>query len=438
MLGLLTVPGGHLVIWLRLRAGAAEIFDRTIPLLLIFLGLGTVWLIQLQSMLAATIGVHSSFGNPISHAWPAIGFGVILFQLVLLEFLLADHVNPQPVLEPARWRSRIEDLWIFSIQVVGPCAVFWLTMRFLIGTVEAGVEGWADWPSVSGRLSWAAGLFIVWYFSVLSLIRRAEIRRLQQAKLLAEEILQSRYTARVDLLRAGGLTPLLSALNQAVQHLKERSRLLTGFSRFVSSQLAEKVMSTGAVKAEGQAVNCAFLMSDIEGFTGMSSRLDPTQVVQLLNIYFEHMIGIAVRHDVMIDKFIGDGILAYSLQDESGSSNQRVFDAAVEMLAAMTSVNRELNRVLLPELSIRIGLHSGSAILGSIGAADRLQYTIIGDDVNRVARLEGVAKELGIEMAVSHEFWQGLDESRRQRLKGPQSISVKGLSEKQMVYVLTV
>jgi adenylate cyclase len=131
------------------------------------------------------------------------------------------------------------------------------------------------------------------------------------------------------------------------------------------------------------------LYSDIRGFTTMSERLAPEVVVKLLNEYFGEMTPIVFEHEGLLDKYIGDGLMAlFGVPYSSDKAAANAVGAAVAMQQRMITLNEELQRLSLPEIAIGIGLNTGTVTVGYIGSDQRTDYTAIGDAVNVAARLE--------------------------------------------------
>jgi class 3 adenylate cyclase len=195
---------------------------------------------------------------------------------------------------------------------------------------------------------------------------------------------------------AGIWQELFQVLNRATHALAQRSRLMRGLSAYAASQVVDKVLHKDELDTFGQRKTIAILMSDLRGFTQLSNVLEPEVVVNILNLYFEAMINVCADHNLIVDKFIGDGLLAYADPEvgDDVSQCQRAVRTANGMLTALAKLNEKIIALGHTPLQIGIGLHFGDVIVGSIGSKDRLQHTIIGDAVNTAARLEAKCKEL--------------------------------------------
>ncbi len=201
----------------------------------------------------------------------------------------------------------------------------------------------------------------------------------------------------VSLLAVGWTAFLLRAAFDAYATWLERGRLESAFSGYVSPQLMRRLQS-GEISPDqrGAKANVCVLFADICGFTQLSETLPPERVVALLNEYFAAMTAAIHRHGGVVDKLIGDGIMALFGQPERLPSPERAaLEAAQEMLVRLDSLNRAWERELGPRLACGIGIHGGEAIIGFIGSKKRHDFTAIGDTVNAASRIEGLTRGLG-------------------------------------------
>jgi adenylate cyclase len=135
------------------------------------------------------------------------------------------------------------------------------------------------------------------------------------------------------------------------------------------------------------------LFADLRGFTSFAERRAPEEVVSLLNGYFTRMNEVVERHHGLIDKFLGDGLMALfgaplATEDDAGNALQ----AAIEMVEALEALNVEVAARGLPQLDVGIGINTGTVVAGNMGSPNRLNYTVVGDGVNLAARIEGLTK----------------------------------------------
>jgi adenylate cyclase len=222
--------------------------------------------------------------------------------------------------------------------------------------------------------------------------------------------------------------------NQMVQGLKERDRLRETFGRYVTRQVADHLMK-GNVNLGGELVPVTVLFSDIRHFTSISERMEPRVLLDFLNEYFSGMVESVMHHHGVVDKFIGDAIMAvFGAPVPEPDDALRAIRAALEMQARLRKINEVFKARGLPEIRTGIGLHSGQVVAGNIGHVERMEYTVIGDTVNLASRLEGMTKELDCDVVMSEDLYKQVE---NEVLAEPlQRIKVKGRDRDVMVYRL--
>lgn len=188
-------------------------------------------------------------------------------------------------------------------------------------------------------------------------------------------------------------------------------RLTNTLCRYVSREVAEKVVQDkDKLKLGGTRAEVTILVADIRNFTSISEQLDPEDVVNLLNTYYPRMINVIFRHQGMVDKFIGDAILAvFGVPVRRPDDALRAARAALEIRKHVAAISRERARKQLLAVEIGIGISSGAVISGNIGSERRMDYTVIGDPVNLAARLEGLTKELERKILVTEPVWAAIE-----------------------------
>jgi len=211
--------------------------------------------------------------------------------------------------------------------------------------------------------------------------------------------------------------------------LRHRERLL----RYLPEKLVSAV-ETGAVDIEpgGERREVTILMADIRNFTTLCERNEPEVVTRILNRYFSAMSNPIFKHDGMIDKFIGDAIMAVFGAPQAGMNiAQCAIDAAKGMLEELIELNKQFAEQGLPQLEIGIGIHSGEAIAGNVGSLSCMDYTVIGDTVNVAARIESKTKELGQVLLVSEDT---AEKSEMSDLAWVADVKLKGRDKTVNVY----
>jgi class 3 adenylate cyclase/CHASE2 domain-containing sensor protein len=184
---------------------------------------------------------------------------------------------------------------------------------------------------------------------------------------------------------------------------REKRWLRAAFAGLVSPAVLREIL-TGNLQPQlgGERREICLLFSDIRGFTTLSESLPPEEVTRLLDRYFSRMVAAIHAHGGTLDKFMGDGIMAFfGAPQPRDNPCADAFAAGQTMLADLAVLNRELADEKRSSLHIGIGLNFGTAVVGYVGAADRHEYTAIGDVVNTASRIEGLTKEAGYPLLAS-------------------------------------
>ena len=204
-----------------------------------------------------------------------------------------------------------------------------------------------------------------------------------------------------DLKRVTRRLPLLADLRN---HRRIASNILNAY---LGPKTGPKVLAGQIRRGAGEEITAVLWSSDLRGFTERSDRLAGSQVIAMLNALFDAQAQAIATHGGEILKFIGDGLLAiFPIEhaDKAAVAAQCALDAAIQAVDAARTLTHDPSLVSEPPLEIVVALHVGSAIYGNIGAADRLDFTVIGPAVNLVSRIEGVAKALNVPIIVSDDF----------------------------------
>jgi adenylate cyclase len=171
--------------------------------------------------------------------------------------------------------------------------------------------------------------------------------------------------------------------------------------------VAEVLANPDAVQLGGETRAVTLLFTDLAGFTGLAERLRPQEMVAFLNDYFTRMCDCVLEQRGVIDKFIGDAIMAlFGAPVAQDDHPARAVRAALGMLDEMERINGELRAAGRPPVGTRIGIHTGEAVVGNMGSSKRFDYTAIGDTVNLASRLEGANKAFGTRCLVSGAAWE--------------------------------
>lgn len=275
-----------------------------------------------------------------------------------------------------------------------------------------------------------AGVLLILGALVAKWLGESLIRPLSPVLSALENVREGDLTARVAVHGRDELARLGEALNAMAAGLQERDRVKQLFGRYVTTQVSEQILA-GHVDLGGHSRHCTILFSDIRNFTSMSEGMSPHQIVELLNEYFTEMVDAVFENGGVLDKFIGDGMLAtFGALDDAADHARRAVMAGLRMKAKLAKMNGDRAVRGLPPIDIGIGIHTADVVVGNIGSRKRLEYTVIGDGVNTCSRVESMNKQFGTTLLITgktHDQIDGAFECRQMpdaALKG-KSIGVK-------------
>ncbi len=215
-----------------------------------------------------------------------------------------------------------------------------------------------------------------------------------------------------------GCAAMAIANHQLHKEVRQKTKVLGRLLKTFSPQVREKLLERahhGQLRPGGTKSEVTILYADIRGFTNMSAERDAEEVMDILNAYFSRLIKIIFKYDGTIDKFIGDEILAvFGSPEPDAAQHEKAVQAAWEMQAAMQTLNAERGARGQVKCHIGIGIHCGEVLHGFIGATERIEFTVIGDAVNRASRYcDGAGPdEVLISPEVYQRVWEIVKEER--------------------------
>ncbi len=220
---------------------------------------------------------------------------------------------------------------------------------------------------------------------------------------------------------------------------KSKNEIRSMFSKYVSADVANELIEKGVDKLAlwWQEREVTLFFSDIEWFTDLSEKLSPEDLWRVMNAYFEEMSNIILSHRWTIDKFIGDAIMAFWNAPTEQKNHAELAcrsallqrEALVKVREIVSSINAKIH------IDMRIGLHSGKAVVGNFWSSNRFNYTAFGDTVNLASRLEGINKQYGTNIIISESTYKKLPKDTF-IFRELDTIVVKGKTEPVWIYEL--
>nr|MCR5765070.1 adenylate/guanylate cyclase domain-containing protein [Treponema sp.] len=175
------------------------------------------------------------------------------------------------------------------------------------------------------------------------------------------------------------------------------------FGKNVSPQIRDYLLK-GNVKLGGENCNITIMFCDIRSFTTLSENMPSEKIVKMLNFYFTQLEKCISAHNGVINKYMGDAIMAlFGAPMPSKTHQMDAFAAALDMRRTLKEINKQFKAKGYPELQFGIGIHSGPVLAGNIGALNRMEYTVIGDAVNAASRIEGLCKTYKKDLLMSED-----------------------------------
>jgi adenylate cyclase len=225
---------------------------------------------------------------------------------------------------------------------------------------------------------------------------------------------------------------LTESFNRMARSLREKEMIKRAFTRYVAREVVEEILKNPENMAlTGERRQVTVLFCDVRGFTPMSERMSPEEVVLLLNDFYTLMIETTFKYDGTLDKFLGDAVMAvFGAPIAHPDHSARAIRTALAMQEGIAGLNERRARQGKEPIAVGIGVSAGEAVAGTVGTEDRMEYTVIGDSVNLAARLESNAKPHQI--LISQSTYERVRDLVDARPLG--RIRVKGKEEEVEVY----
>lgn len=207
---------------------------------------------------------------------------------------------------------------------------------------------------------------------------------------------------------------------------KEKRRIKRSFGQYVSRSVLEEILSNpNLAKLGGERRDITILFSDIRNFTTMSEGMTPEEVVDILNEYLTKMTDVVYRHGGTLDKFIGDAVMAFwSAPIIQEDHPRRAMMCALDMFVELKALQEKWRKEGRPVMDIGVGINTGDVVVGNMGSHERMDYTVIGDNVNLASRLESLNKQYHAHIIISESTYSYVSELIEAKSLG--GVKVKG------------
>lgn len=217
---------------------------------------------------------------------------------------------------------------------------------------------------------------------------------------------------------------------------REKKRVIGALEKYISKEVADEIMKNPeSLKLGGERKRITVMFSDIRGFTSISEKLTAEQLVRLLNEYLTEMTEVILNHKGVVDKYIGDAIMAFwGAPLEQPKQAELACKACIEMMKSLAKLNKKLEKENFPEVNIGMGLNTGECIIGNMGSYERFDYTAIGDEINLGSRLEGLNKEYATSILISESTRKEIGEGFI--VREIDLVAVKGKKQPVKIYEL--
>ncbi|HLO87109.1 MAG TPA: adenylate/guanylate cyclase domain-containing protein [Nostocaceae cyanobacterium] len=327
---------------------------------------------------ATAASLHDDFFTPYSSsfsAFPERMPGVII-HANLISQILSAAIDNRPMLQV--WHKSGEWLWILAWSTVGATLGWTLrSQKLLSRSVSLG-------GTVLSFILAGSGLIVVSYLAFL----------------------QGWWLPVIPPLLALAGAAVSVAIYTSTLERQDRATLMALFKQQVTAQVADEIwqfrdqlLTKGSI--HGKEMTATVLFSDLEGFSTISTQVSPSTLMAWLNEYMEAMTEIVLKYNGMVNKFIGDAVMALfgvpiqrTTKEEIAADAQNAVSCALEMAERLQLLNQRWQSIGYPTVSIRVGIATGTVITGTLGSTQRVEYTALGDTVNIASRLESYDKSL--------------------------------------------
>lgn len=298
-------------------------------------------------------------------------------------------------------KKRIGLTLLLSFIILGLLPSVLVSLELIVSGAGNSYDQFSDMTPLEGIIPDRVAIFIGIIFAVV-FITRSFTKPIHSLLKEMNKVKEGDYTAKAAIISGDEIGILTNEFNDMVKGLNERELIRDTFGKYVPKDVATAILDK-KINAKGEVRTCTILYTDIENYSTIAEELKPAEVVEMLNEYFTMMVNIIQQHKGVVNEFVGDAVFAMfnvPLDDADHASNAIKAALAIEQITSVQTFGQ--NRLL----KTRIGINTGVVVAGNIGAADRLKYGVVGDEVNIAARLEQLNKKFGTCLLVGENTYE--------------------------------
>ncbi len=402
------------------------------------IGWNLYYLIEIPFVIYAKVhlGIHikyiiiSSWAFALFSGMTAYTISYILIE-ILNRMVLLPRIFPEGHIKKNGFSFRpvFKHLMFFCFMVSSVFPVILLLTTLITEEVNYGIK-------VSSGIIFISILLMLLAFIITKGLTKIIISPLNKLTMAAERIKDGDYKSRVGVVTADELGTLADSFNDMADSLAEKEFMRDTFGKIVDPEVRDYLLHEGEKALGGETREVTVLFCDIRSFTAMSEKMSAEDVVSLLNRYFTALGQCITANHGIINKYIGDAIMAiFGAPVASENSALDAYNAALDMRKALVRVNEDLKKEGLPEVHFGIGIHTGPVFAGTIGAENRMEYTVIGDTVNTASRLESLCKTYKVDFLMSEAAAQKCALSERE-ITFVDDAQIRGKAEPMKVFTV--
>lgn len=322
-----------------------------------------------------------------------------MYPVALLALMMGARTDLD---DPRVWHFRLRPKLLVLIL---PIMIVPLVTLGLFGYSQAVILGGA--PATSLLLTGVVVLFSGGVAVTLTLLLvRSVLTPMQEIERVMTAVADGDLTARVRPYTSDELADLGLHFNKMTEELAGQERVKTAFGRYVSAAVRDGILN-GQIRLGGERRELTIAFTDIRNFTSWCERTPPEEVIRTLNAYYENLVQILTAHGGTVTRYTGDGVLVlFGAPLDDPEHARHAVEAALEAHELLDKFNAIRRVAGAFELRTGFGIHTGVAVVGSIGCEARAEYTPIGDPANVASRIEGLNRGLGTSVLISHATYE--------------------------------